>query len=642
MALIDLIKISKQYDDKKILANVSLNIAEKDRIAIIGQNGAGKSTLINIIRSLVSVDEGKVVIQKKLLINYLEQNSVFEDDISVYDYLQNSLTFLRNTKKQFDEISAKLELEYDNEKLIEQSSNLASVLDFYDGWDLDNMLLRILEQFSLMSHKNKNINMLSGGEKKRAVLAGLLLKQSDILILDEPTNHLDVYMVSFLEELLKKRNCTLLFVSHDRYFIDNIATRVVEIDRGELREFCGGYSDYLHQKKILLKEKEKENENLLKVLAREEEWLAQGVRARRKRNEKRKADLMKLRDDSKKIPSLIRQMQIQLEREKGFKKTDKQSKKKMFFELENVCIKVGKKVLIRNFSTRILQKDKIAIVGKNGSGKSTLIKALLEEVQYDGVIKKGDFKIGYFDQSKNSLDDTKTLIETFCPQGGDRVEVNGASIHVYGYLKNFLFPKEFLSQKIGVLSGGEKTRVALALLFSKKNDVLILDEPTNDLDIQTINIVEQALIKFDGALIFVSHDRYFVDKIAHKLFVIQGDGSIQESVLEYSEYLDIEKNIKKISNEEKKSIDKNLEVVAKSTKIKSTKPKMSYKQVYEYKQISQEIDALEEEINQLNKCLNDPKCYQDKGLVALSKKLEELNFTYDEKVERYLYLDSYM
>jgi ATP-binding cassette subfamily F protein uup len=647
MALIDLIEVSKQYGVKKILDKVSLNIYEKDAICLIGQNGAGKSTLINIILSNIAVDDGKVIVQSKLNINYLEQNPIFEDGISVYEHLHNSLKYLREIKKEFDEVSDRLHKEYENEKLLEHSSHLASILDFHDGWDLNNRLIEIIEKFDLYKYKDKDINLLSGGEKKRVSLASLLLQNSDILILDEPTNHLDVYMISFLEEILMNTSHTILFVSHDRYFIDNVAKRMVEIDRGEIREFKGGYSDYLEQKKILLSQKEKENEAMLKILKKEEEWLAKGVKARRKRNEGRKANLMTLREEVKKNPSAIRNMKIQLEREKQNSNTnqEKQSKKKMFFEIDDLVLKVNKRILVNKFTTRILQKDKIAIVGKNGTGKSTFLKALLGEIEYGGSIKKGDFTIGYFDQSKNSLDDTKTLLETFCPNGGDRIDYKGSNIHVYGYLKNFLFPKEFLSHKIGVLSGGEKTRVALALLLSQKKDILILDEPTNDLDIATINIIEEALINFEGALIFVSHDRYFVDKVAHKLFIIKDDACIEESVVNYSEYLDIEKSLKEMDDLESKNnnVDK-ISTEVKKEKIKQNNEKkvLSYKERFESESLSEDIEILENQIKELNECLSKPDCYKDKGLNVLSKELNEKTKLYDIKVERYLYLVSYM
>jgi ATP-binding cassette subfamily F protein uup len=293
----------------------------------------------------------------------------------------------------------------------------------------------------------------------------------------------------------------------------------------------------------------------------------------------------------------------------------------------------GKK-LIENLSTRILQQDKIAIVGINGAGKSTLLKLMLGRIKPDsGVIKKGEFELGYFDQHREMLDDNKTLIETFCPDGGDQIDVQGTVFHVYGYLKSFLFPKEFLSKKVGLLSGGEKNRVALALLLSKKVDCLILDEPTNDLDIQTINILEEKLINFPGALLFVSHDRYFIDKIASKLFIFKGEGVVEESYQTYTEYLEIEKEIRELDN-----LEKELKVSVKKDEIVKEKKqtKLSYKEQQDYNNLPEEIETLETKIADLNTCLQNPDCYQEKGLTALSEELSDLETRYEEKTDRYL------
>jgi ATP-binding cassette subfamily F protein uup len=333
-------------------------------------------------------------------------------------------------------------------------------------------------------------------------------------------------------------------------------------------------------------------------------------------------------------------MSLELQREQlAMDKQDKnQSRKKMLFELEKINLSFGDKVLIKDFSTRILQKDTIAIVGKNGAGKSTLLKILLDTLKVDsGKIKRGEFNIGYFDQHRIMLDDSKNLIETFCPSGGDRVDVQGRNLHVYGYLKNFLFPKEFLDKKIGTLSGGEKNRVALALLFTKKVDCLILDEPTNDLDIPTINILEEYLTNFHGALIFVSHDRYFVDKIAKKLFIFHGNGVIEESFSSYSDYLDIQKSLLELENLEE-NIQKEPKENIKKTKP-NTKKKLSYKEQKEYDSLPNEIDTLEEKIEKINECLSNPKCYEEKGITVVAKELEEIETEYNTKVDRYLELE---
>ena len=334
-------------------------------------------------------------------------------------------------------------------------------------------------------------------------------------------------------------------------------------------------------------------------------------------------------------------MSIELQREqKAFNSEEKQqNKKKMLYELDDVCKTLGDKQLIKDFTTRILQKDTIAIVGPNGSGKSTLLKIFMEKMKIDsGNFKKGDFQIGYFDQQRDSLDDNKNLMETFCPNGGDRVILDdGRNMHVYGYLKNFLFPREYLDKKVGVLSGGEKNRVALALLFTRKVDCLILDEPTNDLDIPTINILEEYLQNFQGALIFVSHDRYFVDKIAKKLFVFQGNGHIMESFQPYTEYLEIEKELKDLSSFENELTKE--ATAPKQTQTVKKQTKLSYKDQREYDMLPQEIEELEKKLDEINACLMNPKCYEQKGIVAMSKELEETKEIYEQKVERFLELE---
>jgi ATP-binding cassette subfamily F protein uup len=442
-------------------------------------------------------------------------------------------------------------------------------------------------------------------------------------------------MVEFLEEILIKEKYTFVVISHDRYFIDRLATRTVEIEECKIRSFNGGYESYLAQKQQLLYNMQKEHETLVKLLKKEEEWLRKGVKARLKRNEGRKNRVLQMREQAKKNPSLIRKMSLELQRELMNKDEKKINKQKLLFEMENISKKLGDKTLIKNFSARILQKDKIAIVGPNGAGKSTLLKIMLGEMDIDsGKIKKGDIKIGYFDQNRRMLKDDKTLIETFCPMGGDRIEVRGKNFHVYGYLKQFLFPKEFLDKKIGILSGGEKSRVALALLFTKDYDVLILDEPTNDLDIPTINILEEYLMDFKGAVIFVSHDRYFVDKLADKLFIFKGDGIIEESYVPYSEYLEIEKAIKELSE-----FEKEIEIKKDEPKKEKKQTKLSYKEKIEYEKLPDEIDQLEEKIMKLNECLADPQCYEEKGIVKTSEELEKLKEQLEEKIERYLELE---
>ncbi len=641
MALVDLQNISKQYDIKTILKDANFTLNRGQRIAVIGQNGQGKSTLFKIITRDVEPDSGEISIDKSLKIEMLDQQPKFKAGLNVRDAIEGQLKEIKEARTEYEEITLKISTDYENEELIKRQSQLATFIDFHNAWDLDNTIERVLKEFKLKQYEFKDVNLLSGGEQRRVSLAGLLLKKPDVLLLDEPTNHLDVYMVEFLESLLLKNNFTLLFISHDRYFIDNIATSVVEVEGGTLKKFHGGYSSYLEQKQQLLENLQKDHQNLLRLVKREAHWMQRGVTARRKRNERRKSEYLDLKQKAKSNPAAIRKMSIELEREqKAFNTEDKQrNKKKMLYELDDVCKSLGDKELIRDFTSRILQKDTIAIVGPNGSGKSTLLKIFMEKLEVDsGKFKKGDFNIGYFDQQRDMLDDNKNIMDIFCPDGGDRVTLpDGRDQHVYGYLKNFLFPREYLDKKVGVLSGGEKNRVALALLFTKKVDCLILDEPTNDLDIPTINILEEYLQSFQGALIFVSHDRYFVDKIAKKLFVFKGkDGLVEESFQPYSEYLEIEKEIIDLESLEaetkKQAQEKPKQTVKKQTKL-------SYKDQRDHDSLPEEIEKLEEKIEEINECLMNPACYEQKGIVAVSKELEDTEIIYEQKVERFLELE---
>jgi len=646
MALIDLQKINKQYDIKVILKDVSFTLQEKQRVAVIGQNGQGKSTFMKIITKDVEPDSGEIAIDKSIKIEMLDQQPKFKSGLTVRDAIEEQLIELKHAQREYDRISALLATDYENEELIKQQSHFMTYLDHHNAWDLDNKIQRVLHEFDLKHYEYKDVNLLSGGEQRRVGLAGLILKKPDILLLDEPTNHLDVYMVEFLETILLKENFTLLFISHDRYFLDNVATNIIEIEDGTLTKYRGGYKDYLLQKEQNLLHLQKEHENLVSKLRDEAHWMQHGVTARRKRNVLRKDNYFALKEKVKSNPAKINKMKLDIEREqKSFNDGDTKNKKKMLFELDNVYLTLGNKPLIKDFTARILQKDTIAIVGPNGSGKSTILKVFLERLKIDkGSFKKGEFKVGYFDQHREMLDENQTIMHQFCPGGGDRVELNdGRNMHVYGYLKNFLFPKEYLEKKVGVLSGGEKNRIALALLFTKKFDVLIMDEPTNDLDIPTINILEKYLMHFQGALIFVSHDRYFVDKIAKKLYIFKGDGLLEESYQKYSEYLEDEKDAKFVEETEKQ----NAIVSAKPIEVKEVvkekvKTKLTFNDKRDYESLPKEIEELELKIEELNECIMSPKCYEEKGLVAVSEELNNTNTIYEEKVERFLELEELM
>ncbi|MGK0256032.1 MAG: ATP-binding cassette subfamily F protein uup, partial [Arcobacteraceae bacterium] len=384
MALIDLQKITKQYDIKVILKDVNFTLQEKQRVAVIGQNGQGKSTFMKIITKEVEPDSGEIAIDKSIKIEMLDQQPKFKAGVTVREAIEEQLVDLKHAQREYDRISELLATDYENEELITKQAHFMTYLDHHNAWDLDNKIQRILQEFDLKSYEFKDVTLLSGGEQRRVGLAGLILKKPDILLLDEPTNHLDVYMVEFLETILLKEKFTLLFISHDRYFLDNVATNIIEIEDGTLTKYRGGYKDYLLQKEQNLLHLQKEHENLVSKLRDEAHWMQHGVTARRKRNVLRKDNYFDLKEKVKTNPAKINKMKLDIEREqKSFNDGDTKNKKKMLFELDNVYLTLGNKPLIKDFTTRILQKDTIAIVGPNGSGKSTILRVFLERLKID-------------------------------------------------------------------------------------------------------------------------------------------------------------------------------------------------------------------------------------------------------------------
>lgn len=620
MALIDLIDVSKRFNENVVLDNVNFSLAPKERIAIIGKNGGGKSTLMKMLCGVYTPDNGRVITQNGISVQMLAQTPRFDDALSVRGALKHELKEIYDARSEYEELLLKISKDSENKELLARQDELNKYIESKDGWNIENKVERVLDSFALREYENKLMCALSGGEVRRVALGALILKKPDVLLLDEPTNHLDVYMVRFLEDLLLSSSQTIVFISHDRYFIDNLATRSIEIENGKLSNFDGGYANYLVKKEQMLQSIAKTHETLLKQLKAEEEWLRRGVRGRLKRNEGRKERIMQMREAAKSNPGVIARVKLELERAtKSFSQGGiNQNRKKMLFECKNISKSMDGKLLFENFSSRVLQGERIGIVGPNGSGKSTMLKILLGELQPDsGQIMRGDVKIGYFDQNRANIDENKSLIQNFCPNGGDHIMVRGRNMHVYGYLKNFLFPKEFLDKPVNVLSGGEKNRLALAQLFTKEYDCLILDEPTNDLDIATINILEEYLLSFEGAVLIVSHDRYFIDKITNKLWAYE-KGHIEQLYMEYSEYLDYEDEIKQIEG-----IEKEYASQAAPTPAKKKTAKLSYKQQQILDKHPAKIEALEARIGELNAALSDPAIYQKLGLQTLFEELED-------------------
>ena len=639
MALIELIDVTKKFGSHVVLDGVNFALDANERVAVIGKNGGGKSTLMKIVAGLCETDEGRVITQNGLNIQMLAQTPKFDENLSVKDALRRELAEIYAALSEYDAISSKIAAQPENKELLARQDELIKFIEAKDGWQIDNKIEQVLQNFGLKIYENRSVCTLSGGEIRRVALGALVLKKPDVLLLDEPTNHLDVYMVKFLEEMLLGSKQTIVFISHDRYFIDRLATRSIEIEEGKISNFDGGYENYLRRKQEMLASLEKSHETLLKQLRAEEEWLHRGVKARLKRNEGRKARIMQMRQDAKKNPGAIRRVRLELERaSRSFNGTGGDNRKKMLFECTNIGKILNGKVLFKGFSARVLQGERIGIVGANGAGKSTLLKILLGRSKIDaGEIKRGEIRIGYFDQTRSGITDDKSIIEIFCPNGGDHISVHGSYMHVYGYLKNFLFPKEFLDKPVGVLSGGEKNRLALAKLFTEQYDCLILDEPTNDLDIATINILEDYLLSFEGAVIIVSHDRYFIDKITNKLWVFEKNGTIDQIQMPYSQYLEFEDEMAEIDQIEadagtSASAD---EGGRENKKEKTSAAKLSYKQNKILEEYPAKIEAIEARIKELNHALSTPEIYQKLGMQGLFEELEEKRGTLNSMENEY-------
>ena len=639
MALIELIDVTKKFGSHVVLDGVNFALDANERVAVIGKNGGGKSTLMKIIAGLCEIDEGRVITQNGLNIQMLAQTPKFDENLSVKDALRRELAEIYAALSEYDAISSKIAAQPENKELLARQDELIKFIEAKDGWQIDNKIEQVLQNFGLKIYENRSVCTLSGGEIRRVALGALVLKKPDVLLLDEPTNHLDVYMVKFLEDMLLSSKQTIVFISHDRYFIDRLATRSIEIEEGKISNFDGGYENYLRRKQEMLASLEKSHETLLKQLRAEEEWLHRGVKARLKRNEGRKARIMQMRQDAKKNPGAIRRVRLELERaSRSFNGTGGDNRKKMLFECTNIGKILNGKVLFKGFSARVLQGERIGIVGANGAGKSTLLKILLGRSKIDaGEIKRGEIRIGYFDQTRSGITDDKSIIEIFCPNGGDHINVRGSYMHVYGYLKNFLFPKEFLDKPVGVLSGGEKNRLALAKLFTEQYDCLILDEPTNDLDIATINILEDYLLSFEGAVIIVSHDRYFIDKITNKLWAFEKNGTIDQIQMPYSQYLEFEDEMAEIDQIE---ADAGAGASAEeggreNKKEKTSAAKLSYKQNKILEEYPAKIEAIEARIKELNHALSTPEIYQKLGMQGLFEELEEKRGTLNSMENEY-------
>ncbi len=524
MSLISLSNVSLKFGVKVLLDGADLNILEGDSVALVGRNGTGKTSLLKLVAGLNVPDSGRVERLKTVKTAYLPQDVPVDLRGSAYDVASEGLGEVGLKLSRYRRLLAEIEA---GAAHTDEFDALSLELDALDAWSVDSKIRAVLERLEISPELD--VASASAGLKRRALLGRGLVSDPDILLLDEPTNHLDIDSVLWLEKFLKSCGKTLVFVSHDRAFLRNLANRVVEVDRGKLIAFDCGFDEFVRRRDELLAARERNEAVFDKKLAQEEAWLRRGVKARRTRNEGRVRELMRLREIRRARREKIGDVNLRVqEAAAGGQKV---------LDVKNVSFSYGGSPIVNNFSTTVFRGDKIGIIGRNGIGKTTLLNILLGTLKPDSgeVVNGTSLQVAYFDQLRNGLDDGMRLCD-FVGGGSDFVTVNGAKQNVMGYLQNFLFEPSQILSDIGTLSGGEKNRLMLAKMFATPANVLVLDEPTNDLDMQTIEILESALVNFDGTILLVSHDREFLNDIVSGVFCFGEDGSVSELVGGYDEW----------------------------------------------------------------------------------------------------------
>ncbi|WP_151715508.1 ATP-binding cassette domain-containing protein [Acinetobacter sp. TUM15071] len=626
MAYITLRDVHLAFGGPALLDGANFNLERGERVCLIGRNGEGKSTLLKLIEGSLLPDNGEVSIQNGLTVSMLAQD-VPMDSGKVADIVADGAGEASIVLKEYHEASDACVL--GDMEACDRMGMLQHKLDQLDGWALENKVNSILSKMGL--DPNADLADLSGGRKRRVLLARALLTQPDVLLLDEPTNHLDVESIEWLEKfLLDQNNLTLLFISHDRSFVDSIATRIVELDRGILRSYEGNYSRYLDLKAQQMEAEEKQNALFDKKLAEEEAWIRQGIKARRTRNEGRVRALQDLREQSKARRS--QQGKVSMATQEANRSG------KLVFEIENLSVSYGQQPLIKDFSAIVLRGDRIGLVGDNGVGKTTLIKAILGEIEHGGSVKTGtQLEVAYFDQLRNALDLEKTVMANVS-EGSDFVDVNGNRRHIYSYLQDFLFSPERARTPVKALSGGERNRILLAKLLLKPSNLIVMDEPTNDLDMVTLELLEEMLSDYKGTLLLISHDRAFMDNVVTSTWVFDGKGNIDEYIGGYQDYLE--------QRPDQKVVDQKSDVKKAQAKAEAAaapkKVKLSYKDQRELEQLPAEIEKLETEQTELSEKLADGSWFVSdaNAATAASQRLAEIEEVLLEKLERWDILEN--
>ncbi|MCC2972030.1 ATP-binding cassette domain-containing protein [Massilia sp. IC2-476] len=612
MAVISLTSAQLAFGHVALLDHADFSLETGERVGLIGRNGTGKSSLLKIISGRSKLDDGLLVMQQGVKIAYVEQEPVFDPESSVFDAVAAGMGDQQAMLAEYESLTGQFGGDND-EALMERMHEIQLKLDAIDGWNLAHKVDTTLDRLGL--NRDAKMGTLSGGMQKRVALAVALVSAPDVLLLDEPTNHLDFTSIKWLEGLLREFRGSVLFITHDRSFLDNVATRIIELDRGRLLSFPGNFSTYQERKRELLANEEVENAKFDKFLAQEEVWIRKGVQARRTRDEGRVRRLEALR--LQRAARREQQGTVRLDVGTG------ERSGKIVAELENISKSYGEKVIISNFTGTIMRGDKVGLIGPNGAGKTTLLKIILgDETADSGTAKLGTkLNVAYFDQMRAQLNEEASLADTISP-GSDWVEINGQKKHVMTYLNDFLFAPERARSPVKSLSGGERNRLLLARLFAKPANCLVLDEPTNDLDIETLELLEELLEEYSGTVFLVSHDRTFLDNVVTQVIVAEGNGLWREYVGGYTDWERaraseparpasvVQKAVQAASASPTQPAAKAGEMSSTAQSGTGKKVKLSYKEQRELEELPQLIATLEDEQSAITAQLNSADFYK--------------------------------